>query len=125
MDGPALSELPLPHTGGARAADWADFNADGKPDLLLATATGPKLLTNQGAAFKDDTALLPKEPYYNVTAAAWLDYDGDKRPDILLSNGFLGLRHHARAPRAGHARSVTSAVCRKRSGRSAAMNKNW
>ena len=92
MDGPALSELPLPHTGGARAADWADFNADGKPDLLLATSTGPKLLTNQGAAFKDDTALLPKEPYYNVTAAAWLDYDGDKRPDILLANGFLGLR---------------------------------
>ncbi|MBC7818266.1 MAG: VCBS repeat-containing protein, partial [Planctomycetaceae bacterium] len=92
MDGPALSELPLPHTGGARAADWADFNADGKPDLLLATSTGPKLLTNQGAAFKDDTALLPKESYYNVTAAAWLDFDGDKRPDILLSNGFLGLR---------------------------------
>lgn len=92
MDGPALSELPLPHTGGARAADWADFNADGKPDLLLATSTGPKLLTNQGAAFKDDTAALPKEPYYNVTAAAWLDYDGDKRPDVLLANGFLGLR---------------------------------
>ncbi len=92
MDGPALSEITLPHSGGARAAEWADFNGDGKPDLLLATSTGPKLLTNQGAAFKDDTAALPKEPYYNVTAAAWLDYDGDKRPDILLSNGFLGLR---------------------------------
>ena len=92
MDGPALSEIPLPHSGGARAAEWADFNADGKPDLLLATSTGPKLLTNQGAAFKDDTATLPKEPYYNVTAAAWIDYDGDKRPDILLANGFLGLR---------------------------------
>ena len=92
MDGPALSELPLPHTGGARAAEWADFNADGKPDLLLATSTGPKLLTNQSTAFKDDTATLPKEPYYNVTAAAWIDYDGDKRPDILLANGFLGLR---------------------------------
>ena len=92
MDGPALSEIPLPHTGGARAAEWADFNGDGKPDLLLATSTGPKLLTNQGAAFKDDTATLPKEPYYNVTAAAWIDFDGDKRPDILLANGFLGLR---------------------------------
>jgi hypothetical protein len=92
MDGSSLSELPLPHVGGARAAEWADFNADGKPDLLLATATGPKLLTNQGTAFKDDTALLPKEPYYNVTCAAWMDYDGDKRPDILLANGFFGLR---------------------------------
>ena len=92
MDGTSLSELPLPHVGGARVAEWADYNADGKPDLLLATVAGPKLLTNQGTAFKDDSALLPKEPYYNVTCAAWMDYDGDKRPDILLANGFLGLR---------------------------------
>lgn len=92
MDGTSLSELPLPYTGGARGAEWADYNADGKPDLLLATPSGPKLLTNQGTTFKDDTALLPKEAYYNVTCAAWLDYDGDKKPDILLSNGFLGLR---------------------------------
>lgn len=92
MDGNSLSELPLPYSGGARTAEWADYNADGKPDLLLATTTGPRLLTNQGAAFKDDSELLPKEPYYNVTCAAWLDYDGDKRSDILLANGFLGLR---------------------------------
>ena len=92
MDGASLSELSLPYSGGARSAEWADYNADGKPDLLLATPTGPKLLTHQGATFKDDTAMLPKEAYYNVTAAAWLDYDGDKRPDILVANGFLGLR---------------------------------
>ena len=92
MDGPALSEVSLPYTGGARAAEWADYNGDGKPDLLLATPAGPKLLTNNGATFKDDTALLPKESYYNVTTTAWIDYDGDKRPDILLANGFLGLR---------------------------------
>ena len=91
MDGTSLSELPIPYAGGARVAEWADYNGDGKPDLLLATPSGPKLMTNQGA-FKDDTALLPKEAYYNVTAAAWLDYDGDKRSDILLSNGFMGLR---------------------------------
>lgn len=92
MDGTSLSEFSLPVTGGARAADWADHNGDGKPDLLLATATGPKLLTNQGTGFKDDSATVPSEAYYNVSCAAWLDYDGDKRPDILLANGFLGLR---------------------------------
>lgn len=92
MDGTSLSELPLPYSGGARVAEWADYNADGKPDLLLATVAGPKLLTNLGTAFKDDSELLPKEPYYNVTCAAWLDYDGDKRSDVLLANGFLGLR---------------------------------
>lgn len=92
MDGPALGELSLPYTGGARSAEWADYNADGKPDLLLATPTGPKLLTNLGTSFKDDSEILPKESYYNTTCAAWIDYDGDKRPDILVSNGFLGLR---------------------------------
>jgi hypothetical protein len=42
--------------------------------------------------FRDDTALLPVEPAYNLTAAAWIDADGDGRPDILLANGFHGLR---------------------------------
>ncbi len=91
-DGGALNEVSLPVAGGARSASWADYNGDGKPDLLLGTPMGPKLLTNMGAAFRDDSALLPKEPYYNVTAAAWYDHDADGRPDVLLANGFLGLR---------------------------------
>ncbi len=93
VDGGALNEISLPYVGGARSAGWADWNGDGKPDLLLGTPTGPKLLTNLGKnAFRDDTALLPKEAYYNVTAVSWIDYDGDGKPDILLANGFLGLR---------------------------------
>jgi hypothetical protein len=90
--GEALSELPLPGSGGCRAAVWADYNGDGKPDLLLATPTGPKLYTNLGGSFRDDSHLLPREPCYNLTAAAWLDQDADGRPDILLGNGFHGLR---------------------------------
>jgi hypothetical protein len=94
--GDAMMEIPVPGVnGGGRAAVWADYNGDGKPDLLLATAAGPKLLTNLGSGnFRDDTALLPKEAHYNLTAAAWIDYDGDGRPDILLGNGFHGLRLH-------------------------------
>jgi hypothetical protein len=92
MSGTSLNEVSLPQVSGARTADWADFNGDGKPDLLLATPAGPRLLTNTGSAFKDETGGLPHESYYNTTAAVWLDYDGDKRPDILLANGFLGLR---------------------------------
>src|SRR5215472_2807077 len=91
-DGESLNETSLPGAAGCRAAVWADYNGDGKPDLLLATPTGPKLYTNLGNSFRDDTHLLPKEPYYNLTAAAWLDQDGDGRPDILLGNGFHGLR---------------------------------
>jgi hypothetical protein len=87
------NEVQLPYRGGCRAAVWADYNGDGRPDLLLATPSGPKLFTNMGnGTFRDDSALLPKELSYNLTAAAWIDYDGDGRPDILLANGFHGLR---------------------------------
>lgn len=92
VDGGALNELTIPYAAGARSASWADYNGDGRPDLLLGTPEGPKLFTNTTKGFKDDSALLPKEPYYNVTAAAWIDYDGDGKPDILLANGFEGLR---------------------------------
>jgi len=92
VDGGALNEFALPYTGGARSASFADYNGDGRPDLLLGTATGPKLLTNTPKGFKDDSAVFPKEAYYNGTAAAWFDYDGDGKPDVLFANGFLGLR---------------------------------
>src|SRR5260221_9021302 len=91
--GSSLEEAPLPYSGGARAAVWGDWNGDKKPDLLLATPTGPVLLTNNGdGTFRDDTKLLPREPYYALTTAAWIDQDGDGKQDILLANGYLGLR---------------------------------
>jgi hypothetical protein len=90
--GESLNEVSLPVAGGCRAAVWADYNGDGKPDLFLATPTGPKLYTNLGGTFRDDSHLLPKEEHYNLTAAAWIDYDGDGKPDLLLGNGFHGLR---------------------------------
>ncbi len=92
VDGGALNEVSLPYKGGARSASWADYNGDGKADLLLGAPGGPRLLTNLGTGFRDDTELLPKEPYWNVTAAAWFDHDGDGKPDVLVANGFLGLR---------------------------------
>ena len=58
----------------------------------MATPSGPKLFANQGGTFQDETAAIPPEPYWNLTAAAWLDADGDGRPDLLVSNGFHGLR---------------------------------
>jgi hypothetical protein len=93
VKGTSLSEVALPFTGGARSAAWSDYNGDKLPDLLLAAASGPKLLTNQGqGVFKDDSTLLPREPYYNLRSAAWLDADADGKPDIVLGNGFLGLK---------------------------------
>jgi len=73
---------------GSRAAAWADYNGDGKLDLLLST---PKLYTNHGGKFTDDTNLLPRLPAYNTEGCGWLDYDGDGAPDILLTNGESGI----------------------------------
>ena len=66
-DGEALGESSLPGAVGARAAVWADYNGDGRPDLLLATASGPKLYTEVRFApddylvFGRETAGLPKQ----------------------------------------------------------------
>ena len=91
--GGSFNEIMLPLTGGAYAASWADSNGDGKPDLLLATPTGPRLFVNQGGGvFRDATASLPLQPYYHCTAAAWIDYEGNGKPAILLADGFRGLR---------------------------------
>lgn len=91
--GNMMEDAALPYSGGTRAAAFGDCNGDGKPDLLLATVAGPKLLVNEGTGkFKDDSARLPKESYYNLLAAAWIDADADGKQDILLANGFLGLR---------------------------------
>jgi hypothetical protein len=90
--GTSFNEVSLPGATGARAAVWADYHGDGKPDLFLATPGGPRLFANHDGSFKDETAALPQEPYYNLTAAAWLDADVDGRQDLLISNGFLGLR---------------------------------
>jgi hypothetical protein len=92
--GDSFSEITLPGlVGGARAAVWADCNADGLPDLLLATRSGPRLFVNLGKGqFREETKRLPRELTYNLTAAAWGDFDGDGKPDILLANGFHGLR---------------------------------
>jgi hypothetical protein len=92
--GDSYSEVTLPGlTGGARSAVWADHNGDGLPDLLLATADGPRLFTNLGKSqFRDDSGRLPREPGYDLTAAAWGDFDGDGKADVLLANGYHGLR---------------------------------
>jgi len=87
-----MEEVSIPYSGGARSAAWGDVNGDNKPDLLLATVAGPRLLVNAGGRFVDESARVPKETYYNLMAAAFIDADADSKPDILLANGFLGLK---------------------------------
>jgi FG-GAP-like repeat len=90
--GESLNEFVLPGVAGARCAVWADYNGDGRPDLLVVTPSGPRLFTNHATGFRDDTQLLPREVLAGATAAAWIDFDGDGRPDLLVAYGYHGLR---------------------------------
>ena len=70
----------------APAAVWADYNGDGKPDLLLATPTGPSFTPTSARTSSATIAICCRRSLcYNLTAAAWIDYDGDGRPDLLLA----------------------------------------
>jgi hypothetical protein len=90
--GESINEIVLPGIAGARCAVWADYNGDGRPDLLVVTPTGPRLFTNTATGMRDDTHLLPHEALCGTTAAAWIDFDGDGRPDLLVAHGYHGLR---------------------------------
>lgn len=73
--------------GGSASAAWADYNNDGRPDLLLPSL---HLFTNTGGKFRDDTALLPKLAGGAATCI-WIDYDGDGWVDILAPAGDQGI----------------------------------
>ena len=71
----------------AGSVAWADYNGDGKQDLLLTGYDGSdyisKLYKNTGSGFSEDTSIsLPGVIYSSV---AWSDYTGDGKPDFLLT----------------------------------------
>ncbi len=68
---------------GARAAAEADFNRDGRPDLIV--AVGPKLLlyTNGGRA---NFTLCADLPAAAVARIRIFDFNNDGWPDLLLSD---------------------------------------
>ena len=83
------TSISLPGVGYSSVA-WADYNGDGKPDLLL---TGyddlssysriSKLYKNTGSGFIEDTSV--SLPGVGFSSVAWADYDGDGKKDFLLT----------------------------------------
>jgi hypothetical protein len=74
------------------AAAWGDYNADGKPDILLAglNPSGPLagIFENQGnGAFADTGAGLTGVTFSSV---AWGDYNADGKLDALVAGCTVG-----------------------------------
>jgi hypothetical protein len=82
--------VSLPGVYGG-SVTWADYNGDGKQDLLLTGYTGPgssyiyisKLYKNTGNGFTEDTTVSLPDVYNG--SVAWADYNGDSKQDFLLT----------------------------------------
>ncbi|MEL0595389.1 MAG: VCBS repeat-containing protein, partial [Planktothrix rubescens PR222] len=89
--GPSFTEdtsISLPGVNDGSVA-WADYNGDGKPDLLLtgydnlySFSNISKLYKNTGSGFSEDTSV--SLPGVSGGSVAWADYNGDGKPDLLL-----------------------------------------
>ncbi len=81
---------------GGRVA-WADFDKDGRADLLVVEPGLPVVLyRNQGDTFLDVTRPAGLGGIRDVWEAVWMDYDHDGFPDLyFIRAGFAGAGQNA------------------------------
>jgi tetratricopeptide (TPR) repeat protein len=85
-------ELGIDKFAGAGPAGWADYDGDGRYDLIACGMdTFCSLFRNEGARFRDVTLETGLGRVESGFGAAWGDYDGDGRPDLYIArNGWGG-----------------------------------
>ena len=95
-DATEASGLGLDNTRWTYAAAFADYDADGDPDLYVANDYGPNhLFQNDGkGGFVDVTDALKAGDQANGMGVSWFDFDGDLDLDVYVSNmqSFAGNR---------------------------------
>lgn len=79
---------PLESYRNTYQATWADFDADGDPDVYLANDfADDQVLRNEGGGrFSDVTRELGFDQFALGMGASWGDYDRDGRQDVYVSN---------------------------------------
>src|SRR5207249_10806786 len=78
----------IAYTPGKAGPVFADFNNDGKPDLVIPQKGGIKLFRNDGKGqFTDVTAKAGDLAKFTgwATSAAWGDFDNDGHLDLVVS----------------------------------------
>ena len=81
------------------SADWADVDADGDLDVLVAGSfldanggivSGLRLYLDNGVTFDPVDLPVPAPNWLDVLASSWADYDGDGDVDLLVTGSFVG-----------------------------------
>ncbi len=82
------SRLDVNNRRFSLAASWADYDADGDPDIYVANDFGKNnLYQNQGdGTFRDVATEAGVEDIGNGMSVTWEDYDGDGRIDLYVGN---------------------------------------
>lgn len=89
-EGDPQKEHILKWQPGARRVEVKDFNADGKPDILVLMSQAREelvLLINKGKGEFSEKKIYQFPPVYGVSYFELADFNRDGHPDILLTNG--------------------------------------
>jgi hypothetical protein len=76
-------------------AAWADYNNDGRLDLLVTCRSGPpSLFRRDETGFIDVAAAAGVAGSSASAGASWYDFNGDGNPDAMVLGGYAYLYHN-------------------------------